>query len=60
MRSTPWVAGCCGPMFRLMSCVASSPSPRTSTSIDSPGGPGRTFAPGFGSIVSVMSQTYRS
>src|ERR671918_1876341 len=26
-RSTPWVAGCCGPMFRTMSVVANSPAP---------------------------------
>src|SRR5665647_3792252 len=26
-RSTPWVAGCCGPMLSTMSVVASAPAP---------------------------------
>src|SRR3954471_1850480 len=42
-RSTPWVAGCCGPMLRTMSAVAMSPvatvSSRRSPVVTSPAMP---------------------
>src|SRR6478752_2794078 len=36
-RSTPWVAGCCGPMLRVMSAVASPAAPMPMVTSRAPG-----------------------
>ena len=50
-RSTPWVAGCCGPMLSTMSAVASPPAPTPTVSA--------WRWPDDAAVVSVMGESLR-